>query len=349
MLKKIQNCTRVSIKELLLKNLSILCHHSQTGQTLPTSTALGFLGISAGLLTLFNAGNEQQNIIAQQGALQAQNISEAGIAKSLSSFSQDFNQYLLLASYDGSSWTAPTSSDLDRDGDNIYTDDITINNANGCSTINSVTKLDTRPDPLIFIENIVSNNTLIADIESGTVGSGYSAGTSSVKSYQYDKANDQGILQIQGQNSNNIENKAKYQVTFAVNIDNNPLPSSNTGNAAAIVGEHINSRGTGIFANTIICADPLSTGNCGKDVIFNSAYCADGVLTYDENKNYSALTSGELAEYQMLETLLGSTSNGFKAPDNRQVSNIVINSTIIPPIPTAPLGYTIPTFDTSIG
>ena len=349
MLNNTQKNINASLKKIWLQSLSKLPHNSQKGQTFPTAIALGFIGMSAGALTLVNAGNEQQNIIAQQGASQAQNITEAGIAKSLNTFTQGNNQYLLLASYGQNGWLPVDANDLDLDGDNSYSDDIDINNANGCGEVNGTTKLDTNPDAINFINNLVNNNTVISNIENAGVGSGSSAGSYMVKSYTYDKNNNQGELIIQGQNSLNTQNKAQYQVTFAVNTSPSTPSTSTSGGAAALMGKNMNTRGMAIFADTIICTDPLTPGNCGNDVTINSSYCQDGLLTVNSSNNYSDLSSDELAEYSLLETMMGSTNNGFRAPDNKKITDIVIASTPIPPTPIAPTGANIINVDVGTG
>lgn len=51
----------------------------------------------------------------------------------------------------------------------------------------------------------------------------------------------------------------------------------------------------------------------------------------------------------MLETLMGVDQNGFRAPNNKTVTNIVISPTEIPATPIAPVGAKILYVDMSSG
>ena len=343
---------------------TLLLNNSQNGNTLLQSMAIGLFSISAGGLILMNTNQEQANATLTQQSEQAFNITEAGIANGLNIFTKGNEQYLLLATYDGEGqgWIAPTADDLDFNDDGNYKDDIEINNSNGCGEVNGVTKLKINEDALTFIEELVENTNKnsqqnIADQEIqlgqfGEVGSGSSAGTFAINSYEYDRDNSQGRLIVQGQTNSNQSNQAQYQVTFAVDTKENNSSSmtmADNMNAGALIAGNIDTKAMTVFANTAICSNPAVGNNCGNDMTINSSYCEDGVLRVDRNLDYRGLSRDELNKYSLLETMMSSGNGDFRAPDNKKVTNLVINNLEIPTTAIAPSDANIINLDLATG
>jgi hypothetical protein len=332
----------------------------EQGTIITVTVVLGLLMLVLGVISISTANGTKNNIISEQGTNQAESITEAGISKSINVFNDGNNEYMLLASFDGTNWTAPTSTDLDLDGDGSYTDNL-LAPANACADVDEDGVNEITNDPLEFIEQLVAfnndnaNNTLLDQIEATGIGTGLSAGTYQVESYSYDSGKEEGILQVRGTNSTNTDNQFQYQVTFNVNVNNVTPTTSANGNAAAIMGQDVDTKGMNIYASTAICTEPGIAGNCGNDIDLTatiSAYCDDGVLSVDNTLDYSAIQtdSSLLGEYTALETMLGATGAGkYKSPNNKTVTNMIINTTPIPPMPVAPSGTTIVYVNASTG
>ncbi|MTF38467.1 hypothetical protein [Cyanobacterium aponinum] len=324
-----------------IRNLLPFGVRSQQGSTLPMAIGLGSAMMIVGAVAVMKGGQESTNTTSSEQTKQALAIAEGGVENTLYKFTQGekgANKFLLLAKYDkkNGKWEAPTDEDVLKKLSNGKTDksgNSVIEQANGCSEENGTTVLDTSKDPEDFYQPIIS--------EAGTIFDGGTIGQDSFEllSSEYNKNDESTEFEIVGKKANNLA-QAKYTVTVPVTITPPTIDTTSTpATAAGLMAKDMNTKGMAIFTNTSICTDPETGGNCGNDItISDASYCSDGVLGVDTNKNYSSLSSDEQGEYSQLEKMMGVDKNGFRAPDNKKPSNIIITSTEIPATPVAPSG-----------
>jgi hypothetical protein len=329
----------------LVYRLLQLQKNKEKGTVLTLAVILGLLMIGVSTLSMTLANNSNKKIIADQGNKQALSVTEAGISKSLSVFQTGNNNYMLLADFNGTTWTAPVAADLDFDEDGGYGDDIKPP-TNACGDPDGDGDSELITDALEFIEQLVAYNnstgTLINDIQGSGIGNGLAAGTYEILTYDYDSTEDEGKLEIRGRNSTNTSNQAQYEVNFDVTMNNSVSPNTNTAKVAALMAPTMDTKGMPMYVSTAICTNPSVPGNCGEDLDLtgtDSIYCSDGILGVDSSLVYGTMTSAQQGEYNTLEEMLGATSGGkFKSPNNQTVTNILIQDINIPEMPEAPAG-----------
>jgi len=334
-----------------IRNLLPFGVRSQQGSTLPMAIGLGSAMMIVGAVAVMKGGQESTNTTSSEQTKQALAIAEGGVENTLYKFTQGekgANKFLLLANYDKNDggWKAPEDEDVLKKLSNGKTDksgNLVIEQANGCSEENGTAVLDTSKDPKDFYEPIISEAGTIFD--AGKIGKD----TFELLSSKYDKNNESTEFEIVGKKANNLA-QAKYKVTVPVTITPPSGTASGTATAAGLMAKDMNTKGMAIFTNTSICTDPENGTNCGNNIaISDPSYCSDGVLGVDTSKDYSSLSSNEKGEYSQLEKMMGVDKNGFRAPDNKKPSNIVITSTEIPATPIAPSGATILYVDMKTG
>ncbi|WP_330204968.1 hypothetical protein [Cyanobacterium sp. Dongsha4] len=335
-----------------IRNLLPFGVRSQQGSTLPMAIGLGSAMMVVGTLAIMKGGQENTNTTSSEQTKQALAIAEGGVENTLYKFTQGekgANKYLLLAQYDkyNGGWKTPTDEDVLKKLSNGKTDksgNPVIEQANGCNSENGTAVLDTSKDPEDLYKPIISNAG--ATFDGGKIGQD----SFELLSSKYNKNNESTEFEIVGKKANN-PSQAKYTVVVPVAITPPTINTTNSpATAAGLMAKDMNTKGMAIFTNTSICTDPETGGSCGSDItISDASYCSDGVLGVDTSKDYSSLSNNEQGEYSQLEKMMGVDKNGFRAPDNKKPSNIVITSTEIPATPVAPSGAKILYVDMSTG
>ena len=280
-------------------------NNHEKGNTLILAMGIGLVLVIITSMALMNSSKDKTNTTAGEFTKRTSAVTEAGVNSLIAQFTSNPNNRSLLLRTFDPDGLLGGTLDEWTD----TTKDLELQYAvNSCAEANDVANNLT----------VITIDPSSGDVNRNEVAVG-DAGTYKLLAYRYDNTSDQGQLWVQGTLANQSDSKSGLLVNFPVTIE----PSLSSSSAPALMASDFNMQQSDGITSNIVCTDP---SKC-------SYSCTDP----------NDPTTPTFAD---LKTSLGGVANSdITNIYNNGSTSIKVGSLVIPPIPPAPSGVTINTFN----